>query len=67
MEPLPFGLGVTLWKVGVQSRAEDFPDLIRLDVSNQFLTQWGMILLVLGVAVGVLGSGIALRRFLREA
>ena len=64
---LAFGGGVALWKFGVQSRAEDFPDLIRLDVSNQFLMQWGLILLLLGVAVGVLGSGIALRRFLREA
>lgn len=64
---LAFGLVVAAWNYGVQSFAGDLPDLIRLDVSSGFFTQWGVILVVLGTLVGIMGSGIALSRFLREA
>lgn len=56
-----------LYRSLVAGREDTLPDLVRLEVSGDFLLQWGVILLALGVAVGVLGSGVALRRFLREA
>jgi cell division transport system permease protein len=64
---LAVGLVISMWKLGVKTRLDELPNLIRFDVSDQFLTQWALILLVLGGIVGVLGSGIALRRFLRES
>lgn len=63
---LAAGLVIGLWRLGVKTRLDELPNLIRFDISDQFLTQWAVILVLLGGLVGVLGSGIALRRFLRE-
>lgn len=42
---------------------EDF--LIRLSVGNDFLIQWGILILLFGAAAGIVGSGLGLRRFLK--
>lgn len=42
------------------------PNIIDPEVPVEFLVRWGLVILVAGMAVGILGSGIALRRFLRE-
>jgi cell division transport system permease protein len=47
-------------------RRDDLPALIDPEISTEFILQWGLITLAAGVLVGILGSGIALRRFLRE-
>ena len=64
---LAFGLIWAGWNYGIDRFEADLPDLFRFDIANSFFIEWGIILLALGVLVGVLGSGIALRRFLREA
>ncbi len=45
---------------------EQLPQWIDLEVASDFLFRWGILTLVGGIVVGLLGSGIALRRFLRE-
>lgn len=42
---------------------EDF--LIRFSVGNDYLLQWGLLILLFGAAAGVVGSGLGLRRFLK--
>ena len=61
------GLVVAGYRFLLVGRADNLPPWLRLEVSNDFLMQWGTVLLALGVLVGVLGSGVALRRFLKEA
>lgn len=39
--------------------------LIRLSVGNEYLLQWGLIILLFGAVAGIVGSGLGLRRFLR--
>lgn len=63
---LAVGAVVFGYQVLVLGRADALPPLIRVDVSNDFLMRWGVVLLALSILVGVVGSGIALRRFLRE-
>ncbi len=41
--------------------------LFRLDVSNDFIFRWGILLLLFGAAAGVIGSLLGLSRYLREA
>jgi len=64
---LAVGLLAGGYQTFVADREDALPDLFRLDVGGDFLWQWGLTLLALGVFVGVVGSGVALRRFLREA
>lgn len=64
---LAVGAVVVGYQVFVQGRADALPGILRVDVSNDFMVRWGVVLLALSIAVGVVGSGIALRRFLREA
>ncbi len=45
---------------------QDF-SLFRLDVSDQFFFQWGLVFLLFGAAAGVLGSLLGLSRYLRDA
>ncbi|MDH3261638.1 MAG: permease-like cell division protein FtsX [Acidimicrobiia bacterium] len=42
---------------------EDF--LIRLSVGNDFLVQWGVLILLFGAGAGIVGSAFGLRRFLK--
>ena len=41
--------------------------LFRLDVSQQFFLQWGLLFLIFGAAAGVIGSLLGLSRYLRDA
>ena len=55
---------------GVQHLSEGWatslPDFIDLEIPFDFVVRWGIVVLLGGVLVGMVGSGIALRRFLRE-
>ena len=55
---------------GVQRLSEDWseslPDFVDLEIPFDFVLRWGIWILLGGVLVGMLGSGIALRRFLKE-
>ena len=42
-------------------------ELFRLDVSNQFFFQWGLLFLLFGALAGVIGSLLGLSRYLRDA
>lgn len=41
--------------------------LFRLDVSNRFFLQWGILFLIFGAVAGVIGSLLGLSRYLRDA
>ncbi|MGB7859189.1 MAG: permease-like cell division protein FtsX, partial [Acidimicrobiia bacterium] len=41
--------------------------IFRLDVSQQFFFQWGLLFLIFGAAAGVIGSLLGLSRYLRDA
>lgn len=41
--------------------------IFRLDVSQQFFFQWGLLFLIFGAAAGVVGSLLGLSRYLRDA
>ncbi len=45
---------------------DQLPNWIDPEVSAEFIARWGVVTVLGGVAVGMIGSGIALRRFLRE-
>ena len=45
---------------------DQLPNWIDPEVSVEFIARWGLLTLLGGIAVGFIGSGIALRRFLRE-
>lgn len=49
-----------------QDWQEQLPQWIDLEVATDFLIRWGLFTMAGGIAVGLLGSGIALRRFLRD-
>ena len=48
-------------------RITELPLFISLDVGGDFLLQWGLIVIVFGVAVGAIGSAISLtvHRYIR--
>jgi cell division transport system permease protein len=58
----------TVW-VGSSRLAEATQSfaLFRLDVSNRFFLQWGILFLIFGAAAGVVGSLLGLSRYLRDA
>ncbi len=64
---LAVGLVAGLHALVLEQGVDRFPDLFRFEVATDFIYSRGAILLAFGILVGVLGSGIALRRFLREA
>jgi cell division transport system permease protein len=41
--------------------------LFRLDVSNRFFLQWGILFLIFGAAAGIIGSLLGLSRYLRDS
>ena len=45
---------------------DQLPNWIDPEVPVEFIARWGLLTLLGGIAVGFIGSGIALRRFLRE-
>ena len=45
---------------------DQLPNWIDPEVPVEFIARWGLLTLLGGIAVGIIGSGIALRRFLRE-
>ncbi len=47
-------------------RTQSAPEWITVDIPTDFFFQWGFFTVVFGVVVGVLASGIALWRFMRE-
>lgn len=55
------------YQVFVRGSGDNLPGLLQVEVANEFLVRWAVVLLVLSILVGVVGSGIALRRFLRES
>lgn len=47
-------------------RTQSAPEWITVDIPTDFFFQWGFFTVVFGVVVGVMASGIALWRFMRE-
>ncbi len=45
---------------------DQLPSWVDPQVPLEFLVRWSVLTLIGGIVVGVVGSGIALRRFLRE-
>ncbi len=56
--------------LGVHQVSQDWqdrlPQFVDPEVPFEFMLRWGILILLGGVLVGMVGSGIALRRFLRE-
>ncbi len=62
---LAVGVMFGLYRLGLDWE-DQLPNWIDLDVPFEFLLRWSMLTLVGGIVVGVVGSGIAVRRFLQE-
>lgn len=62
---LAVGVIVGLYRLGLDWE-DQLPNWINLDVPFDFLLRWSALTLIGGIVVGVIGSGIAVRRFLQE-
>ena len=63
---LAVGTASILYQVALD-RLTDLPDFVTLDVGSTFLVKWGGFVVLFGVAVGAIGSGISLavHRYIR--
>ncbi len=62
---LAVGVMLGLYRLGLDLQGA-LPEWINLDVPVDFLLRWSVLTLIGGIVVGVVGSGIAVRRFLQE-
>ncbi len=62
---LAVGVMLGLYRLGLDLQGA-LPEWIDLDVPVDFLLRWSVLTLIGGIVVGVVGSGIAVRRFLQE-
>jgi cell division transport system permease protein len=60
------GVGVGLFQLSLRS-LEGLPQYVTIDVSNQFLARWSLVILGFGVVVGLIGSSLSLafHRYIR--
>lgn len=56
---LSVGVAAVLYQLTLD-RLTDVPDFVTLDVGSAFLVRWGAIIVVFGMVVGAVGSGISL-------
>ncbi len=62
---LAVGVMLGLYRLGLDLQGA-LPEWVDLDVPFDFLLRWSVLTLIGGIVVGVVGSGIAVRRFLQE-
>ncbi len=56
---LAVAAGVGLYRLALD-RLSDLPDFLRLEISNAFLVNRGLLIIAFGAVVGIIGSGISL-------
>ena len=56
---LAVAAGVGLYRLAID-RLSDLPDFLRLEISNAFLLNRGLLIIAFGAIVGIIGSGISL-------
>ncbi|MDX2342485.1 MAG: permease-like cell division protein FtsX [Acidimicrobiia bacterium] len=56
---LAVAAGVGLYRLALD-RLSDLPDFLRLEISNAFLVNRGLLIIAFGAIVGIIGSGISL-------